>query len=88
VRRAGYDSVTRRARTGRAQKIGWLTLSMVRAGVTLAMPQSAVLHAAPASEVAFLVNAAARHAVRRPRSDGLFNVLAQLEARDRAIPGE
>ncbi|MES2144797.1 MAG: phytoene/squalene synthase family protein [Pseudomonadota bacterium] len=88
VRRAGYDSITRRARTGRAQKLGWLALSMVRAGVTVAMPKSAVLHAAPATEVAFLVQAAARHAVRRPRSDALFNVLAQLEARDRAIPGQ
>ena len=88
VRRAGYDSVTRRARTGRAQKIGWLALSLVRAGVTIAVPKSAVLHAAPASEVAFLVSAAARRTVRRPRSDTLLNVLAQLEARDRAIPGE
>jgi 15-cis-phytoene synthase len=88
VRRAGFDSVIRRARTGRAQKIGWLALSMVRTGVTLAVPKSAVLHAAPAPEVAFLVSAAAQRMVRRPRSDMLMNVLAQLEARDRAIPGE
>ncbi len=88
VRRAGFDSVTRRARTGRAQKIGWLALSVARAGVTVAMPRSAVLHAAPAAEVAFLVSAAARHSARRPRSDTLLNVLAQLEARDRTIPGE
>jgi 15-cis-phytoene synthase len=86
VRRAGFDSVTQRARTTKGQKIGWLGLSMMRAGVSLAMPRSAVLHAAPAHEVAFLVAAAARHPVRRPRSDTLLQVLSQLEARDRAVP--
>ncbi len=88
VRRAEFDSVTRRARTSRAQKFGWLALSVVRAGVTVATPQSAVLHAAPAPEVAFLVSAAARRAARRPRSEMLLTVLSQLEARDRAVPGE
>lgn len=87
VRRAGYDSVTRRARTGRAQKIGWLALSMARSGVSFVMPQAAVLHAAAAPQVAFLVSAAARATPSRLRSETLLQVLAQLEARDRAVPG-
>ncbi len=86
VRRAGFDSITQRARTTRSQKMGWLALSMIRSGVSLAMPRPAVLHAAPAREVAFLVSAAARQPARRQRSDTLLQVLAQLEARDRALP--
>ncbi|MDP2079837.1 MAG: phytoene/squalene synthase family protein [Pseudotabrizicola sp.] len=85
VARTGYDSVNHRARTGRGQKLGWLMLSGLRAVVTPLLPHSATLHARPAAEVAFLVDAAARKAGARGRSDALFEVLAQLEARSRGI---
>ena len=79
--RAGFDSVTSRASTRRSQKIGWLMLSGLRAAVSPVLPHSAVLHAKPAPEVAFLVEAAAHRKPVRTRSDALFEVLAQLEAR-------
>lgn len=84
VRRAGWDSVSGRARTSKAQKIGWLGLAMARSAAVSVMPRAAVLHAPPVPEVAFLVQAAARLAPAR-RSDALLGVLAQLEARDRAL---
>ncbi len=85
VARAGYDSVTRRARTGRGQKLGWLMLAGLRAVASPVLPQAAVLHARPAAEVAFLVEAAARTDAARGRSEALFEVLSQLEARARGM---
>jgi phytoene synthase len=85
VARNGHDSVTVRARTGRGQKLGWLMLATLRSGATLVMPRPATLHAPPEPEVAFLVQAAARIAPARARSDALLAVLAQLEARDRGL---
>ncbi len=85
VARAGYDSVTVRARTGRAQKMGWLVQSLGRTALSTAMPAPARLHAAVEPEVAFLVDAAARGQARAGRSDALLAVLAQLEARDRGV---
>lgn len=85
VRRVNHDSITVRARTGKARKLGWLGLATVKAGATLLMPQPAVLHAPPVEEVAFLVRAAAQHLASKGRSDALLNVLAQLEARDRGL---
>ena len=84
VARIGFDSVQHRAHTGRARKLGWLGLSVLRSGVSLALPRVATLHARPEPEVAFLVDAAARARVRSGRSDALLSVLAQLEAQDRA----
>ena len=84
VRRAGYDTVSQRARTSKAQKVGWLGLAIARAGAVTVMPRSSGLHARPAAEAAFLVQAAARLAPAR-RSDALLGVLAQLEARDRGL---
>jgi phytoene synthase len=83
VARASHDSVTRRARTGAAQKLGWLALATGRAAVSAVMPLPAVIHARPVPEVAFLVDAAARPEARRARSEALIGVLAQLEQRDR-----
>jgi phytoene synthase len=83
VARNGHDSITRRARTTKAQKIGWLALAALRAATTPLAPRAAVLHAAPVPEVAFLVQAAARQRPEKARSDALLSVLAQLEARDR-----
>ncbi|WP_299628978.1 15-cis-phytoene synthase [uncultured Tateyamaria sp.] len=76
----GYDSITARARTSKAQKIGWLGQSVLQSGISMVMPQSAVLYAKPLPEVAFLVDAAARN-TRPARSDSLFEALAALEER-------
>jgi phytoene synthase len=84
VARAGFDSVTLRARTTGRQKLGWLALSTMRAGGSVFLPGAATLHAAPAAEVGFLVQAAARTAAVSSRSDTLLQVFAQLEAKDRA----
>lgn len=85
VARAGFDSVTTRARTGRAQKLGWLVQALGRTAMSTVMPAPARLHAAVEPEVAFLVDAAARGQARAGRSDALLAVLAQLEARDRGM---
>jgi 15-cis-phytoene synthase len=85
VRRNGHDSVSRRAHTTRTQKIGWLMLAALRSGVTVVMPRPATLHAPAEPETAFLVQAAARAAPVKARSDALLSILAQLEARDRGL---
>ncbi|MCA3440186.1 MAG: phytoene/squalene synthase family protein [Rhodobacter sp.] len=83
VRRNGFDSITRRARTGRAAKVGWLALALGQTAATVALPRAPRLHAAPAPETAFLVAAAARVPPTRGRAEALLSVLAQLEAQDR-----
>lgn len=80
----GYDSVSARARTSARQKLGWLGLGLVRSAASVVLPKSAVLHAPPQPEVAFLVDAAARNKAAYSRTDALFEVFAQLEAADRA----
>lgn len=81
----GYDSFAGRAHTSKLQKIGWLGQSLMRTGVSLLMPQSAVVYAPPVPEVAFLVDAAATPTPRQPaRSEALLDALAALEARRRA----
>ncbi|NNF72014.1 MAG: phytoene/squalene synthase family protein [Rhodobacteraceae bacterium] len=89
VRRNGYDTVSFRAHTYKSQKLGWLALSVLRSGVSLITPRSAVIYARPLAETQFLVDAAAR--VPRPdnvwgdgRTGALLSALAQLESRDRA----
>jgi phytoene synthase len=89
VRRGGYDGVTRRAHTGRARKLGWLGLSVAQAGVVSVLPRSAVLHARPLDETAFLVAAASDpRPAREGWSEGVLGVFAQLAAQDRAVRGE
>ena len=94
VRRNGHDSVSRRAVTGRAAKLGWLAQAALRTGWGLGMPRSAVLYADPLPEAAFLVDAACGPAPEAGwgagRGGALLAVLAQLEARDRAgrMPAE
>ena len=84
VQRAGYDSFSTRARTSKSQKLGWLGLSMLRAGASVVMPKSALLFAKPLDEVRFLVDAAARHPARgSSRSDAFIGALAQLEHHSR-----
>ena len=83
VRRSGYDSVTRRAMTSTRQKLGWLSLAMLRAGTTCVMPRSAMIYARPLPECAFLVEAAAESAPQRSDwSETLYATMAQLKARD------
>jgi phytoene synthase len=80
--RMDYDSVTARARTGKAQKLGWLARAAVQGGASLLMPRSAVLYAPPLPETRFLVDAAA-HARPHSRSMALLDTLASLEGRPR-----
>ena len=83
VAQMGYDSISARARTTGWQKLGWLGLSVLRSAGSAVLPGSAVLHAPARPEVAFLVEAAARHQARFSRSDALFAALSQLETQDR-----
>ena len=83
IRRAGHDSVTRRARTGRVAKLGLVGLSLAHVAALSLLPRSPVLHAPPMRETAFLVEAAASKAERAPRATALLDILAQLEQRDR-----
>lgn len=85
IARAGYDSVTRRARTSRSRKLALLSLAGMQAVLSPVLPVPARIHARPAPEVDFLVQAAARRPRRASRSESLLQVLAQLEARDRNL---
>jgi phytoene synthase len=89
VARHDHDSVTRRARTGRAQKLGGLAFGGVWTATGLLMPRPVELHARPEAQVAFLVDAAARGRPAREtwaegRSGALVSALIALESRDRA----
>ena len=77
--------MTRRAHTTRAQKLGLLGLSVLRAGVVTVFPTNPVLFARPLPEVAFLVDAAAHPDTSKSGwGESVISVLSQLEARDRA----
>ncbi len=89
IEKNGFDTISYRARTYKRQKIGWLALSASRAALSTISPQSAVLHAAPLPECAFLIDAAARAQPAGAgwgdgRTGALLAVLADLEARDQA----
>ncbi len=85
VRKQGCDSISRRARTNSAQKLGWMAQASVRATLSSVTPQPAVIFAPPLSEVAFLVDAAARLVPQRGRTRALLDVLADLNARERSL---
>jgi len=86
--RNGYDSVTQRAFTTSRQKLGWLGVSVLRAGALTILPESPVIYAKPLPETAFLVEAAAHpEAAKTGWGDNVLSVLSQLEARDRADRG-
>ncbi|PWJ21689.1 15-cis-phytoene synthase [Jannaschia seohaensis] len=88
VRRAGFDSVTRRAHTSRGQKLGWLGRAVVQAGMVSLVPRSPVLHARPLDETAFLVAAASDpRPVQGGWSDDVLDVFSQLAAQDRHMDG-
>lgn len=79
LRASGFDALSARARTSKAQKIGWLGLSMVRTAVSLVAPQSPTLYSKPLPEVAFLVDAAAQSDRKQGRSHAVIDALATLE---------
>lgn len=88
VARHGHDSITRRARTGRLEKLGCMLHATLRTGWGLVMPAPVELHARPEPAVAFLVEAAARDRPAREtwaegRTAALLDALATLEQRDR-----
>ncbi len=83
----GHDSITRRARTTRGQKLRLLALAGLRAAGSSVLPLAPGLHAPPAAETAFLVTAAARAARAPGRSDAVLSILAQLRAQDQARRG-
>lgn len=83
LQRLNLDSVSHRARTTGAQKIGWLMLSSVRAALTLVTPSPSLIFAKPLPETAFLVEAAAdRTKIKTDWSDALYATLATLKTRD------
>ena len=84
----GYDSISRRARTRGAEKLYWLVVSALQSLVIASTPRSAVIHAPPEAETAFLVDAAALapacdESWGDGRLGGVLSVLAQLEQGDR-----
>lgn len=81
VKRNGYDSITQRGHTSKAQKLGWLMRSGARAAGTVITPRSPVIYAAPLPEVRFLVEAAAGGlgGVPHGRAAALLDVLAGLK---------
>ena len=84
VRKNGLDSVNARAYTTTVQKIGWLMLSMMRAGATIVMPTNPVIYASALPETQFLVDAAAdRSTPAKDWSDTLYRTMASLKAQDR-----
>ncbi|MBF9032574.1 squalene/phytoene synthase family protein [Rhodobacterales bacterium HKCCE3408] len=84
LKRKNYDSIAHRARTNTGQKLGWLMLSVARAGIVSVLPRSSVIYARPLEETAFLVDAAARPATDTGGwSDRVVGVLVELEKRDR-----
>jgi phytoene synthase len=85
LKRSGHDSVTRRAYTTKAEKLGLLGWSLIRAGTVSLFPQSAVIYAKPLDEVAFLVEAAAHpDPAKKGWGENVLSVLSELEAKDRS----
>lgn len=82
IQRAKFDSITVRAHTTKAQKIGWLAQAVKRTATTLVMPQPATLFAQPLPEVAFLVDAAGRQERPQGRTQAVIDILTDLAARD------
>ena len=85
IRRAGFDSITRRAHTSGRQKLVWIARSAMESAAVSIFPRSPVLFARPLDETAFLVDAAAHARKASGWSEQVVSVLAQLEARDRGM---
>ncbi len=85
LHRMQYDSISERARTSGAQKLGWLCLSGLRTAASVVTPASPVIFARPLPETAFLVEAAAEDtAPVNDWSDTLYETMAGLKAQDAA----
>lgn len=82
VRANGCDSVTRRAYTRGHRKLALGGAAVARAGIVSFLPRSAVLHAPPLPETAFLVEAARRGSAEPARVDHLTAIFADLRRRD------
>jgi phytoene synthase len=85
VRQNGYDSITMRARTSVAQKLGWVGQSALRAACSVMTPRSPIIYARPLDEVAFLVDAASRSKPVQSRSLAVLDVLADLRNREAGV---
>lgn len=85
LRKQGFDSISMRARTSGAQKLGWLMQAGARTSISLIMPKSAVIYAKPLPEVAFLVDAASRAKPDQKRASSVLDILAELKAREAGI---
>ena len=83
VQKAGYDSISSRARTSKPQKLAWLMVSTMKAATTTIMPKSAVLFARSLPETQFLVDAAGRETNRWSRSDSVLDTLVQVARQER-----
>ncbi|MEM7719481.1 MAG: phytoene synthase, partial [Pseudomonadota bacterium] len=83
LRGMGHDSISSRAYTSKAQKLGLASWSLVRSGATIVMPTSPMIHAKALPETQFLVDAAAD-----PESvhwsDRVTDALASLKRHDLA----
>jgi phytoene synthase len=86
IAKLDHNTLHARARTSGGTKLGYLALSGLRAAASAVLPTPVRLHMRPHPECAFLVDAAAQIRAVPRRSDTLFAVLAQLEAKDRAMP--
>lgn len=83
IRVQGYDSISRRAITTGRRKIALAGSALARAAMASAMPRSAVLHAPPLPETAFLVDAARDRSAPDPvRIDHLTSIFSDLRQRD------
>ncbi len=87
VRKNGYDSVSLRGHTSKAQKLGLIGKSGVRASLTGVLPKSPILFAAPVDEVRFLIdavadNAPSAHNWGQGRTGTLLSIMADLRARE------
>ncbi|MEL6520459.1 MAG: phytoene/squalene synthase family protein [Pseudomonadota bacterium] len=89
IARAGHDSISRRAHTSTAAKLGWLMLGTTKAAASAVMPHSPVIYAPVLPEVEFLVDSAARSgrantAWGEGRAGELVGLFATLKERDTA----
>ena len=90
VARNGYDSITHRGRSSKAQKIALIGKSALRAGGSMVLPTSPILFARPLDEVQFLVDAVATNKPRAfdwgtGRTGSFLSVMAELKANETGI---
>ncbi len=82
LRRLSHDSISHRAHTGKASKVGWLAVSALRAAGTVVLPTPAVIYAPALQETEFLVSAAAKEGLNDPsRAAVVLDVLAEVRRR-------